>query len=484
MNKYKKYFVVFLCTTVIEAVFIVVLLVQRRETHKNVNKYQQENVLEAVSLPRLAEPLSPTVSLQPTSPLQSTDTTQQTSQPQARQPKTQKTPEPVEKSGERSARAITSAILRTLGQQPQPDETSEKNLVDSTQLLFDKEAPLKERRQAAWALAKNGSNEALAELEKAFLDSDTPIYLKAAIVEALGHSPNPLGKELILTAIEDDNEVVARAAIRGLSAIGDEEAVSTLSDVMLSADVSSSVISEATMGLGNIDSPSAYNVLVDAYYKTTPGNTDVKEDIIMALGQRDISETGEFLQIIMDENAADPSLRLAVVEAIEDAKGDTSSFLLHNLYDKDSEVRAEAAWALAVADEPGHISEELQKLLLIEEDAEVRKRLYQALDNQENTDIDAAAQIIFEETDSDARLAGYDFLAKNLGASANKNLMKWFEEIAVPELREVALTAEKSSTRLGAVITLKKANTTESYRALEEISAKSTDAKVIKAIGN
>lgn len=478
MNKYKKFFFVFLCTTLIEAVFIIVLLAQRGETRKNENKYQQENTLETVSLPRRVEPSKPKVTLQPKG------TTQQTLPPQTEQPKTQKIPEPIEKSGERSKRAITSAILRTLGQQSKADEISEEKLVDSTQMLLDKTASLKDRRQAVWTLAKNGSNAALAELEKAFWDNDTPTYLKAAIVEALGYSPSPRGKELIFTALENDDDAVACAAIRGLSAIGDEEAVSTLSNIVLSTNESSNVLSEAALGLGNIDSPSAYNALVNAYYKTTPGNTDLKEDIITALGQRDIAETGEFLQKILDENTANPSLRLAIVEAVEDAKGDTSSFLLRNLHDKDSEVRAEAAWALAVADEPGNIAEELQKLLLTEKDAEVRKRLYQALDNQESANIDAAAQIIFQETDSDARLAGYDFLAKNLALSASEYSIEQFEKIAVPELREAALTAKNSNTRLGAVITLKRANTTESYRALEEISAKSTDMKVIKAIGN
>jgi HEAT repeat protein len=489
MNKYKKYFIVFLCASLVEAVFIIILLAQRGDIRKSGNKHRQENISEAVGLLRpTGLLLNPQVQLrhggplEPRGQLQTSIPTQQIPH-QPEQSKTQQILDLTEKSSERSVRAIVSAVFGTLGRQSEPNELSKEKLADSMLLLFDKEASLKERRQAAWTLAKNGSTENLLELEKAFLDSDTPIYLKAAIVEALGYSPNPLGKKLILTAIKDDNDVVVRAAIRGLSVIGDEEAVSKLSDIVVSTNESSAVTSEAALGLGKINHPDAYNALINAYYdKTITRNDDFEEDIIAALGQRDISETSQFFQKILDENTANPSLRLAIIEAVEDAEGDTSSFLLHNLHDNDSEVRAAACWALATASESGLITKELQELLLTEEDAKVRKRLYQALGNQENTDVDATAQIIFKETDSDARLAGYDFLAKNLGPSENADVREWFEKAAVPELREVALTADKSGSRLGAVITLKRANTIESHRALEEILAKSADTEVIKAI--
>jgi HEAT repeat protein len=488
MNKYKKYFIVFLCASLVEAVFIIILLAQRGDIRKSGNKHRQENISEAVGLLRpTGLLLNPQVQLrhggplEPRGQLQTSIPTQQIPH-QPEQSKTQQILDLTEKSSERSVRAIVSAVFGTLGRQSEPNELSKEKLADSMLLLFDKEASLKERRQAAWTLAKNGSTENLLELEKAFLDSDTPIYLKAAIVEALGYSPNPLGKKLILTAIEDDNDVVVRAAIRGLSVIGDEEAVSKLSDIVVSTDASSTVISEAALGLGKINSPDAYDTLVSAYYSAIPENADFREDIIAALGQRDISETSQFFQKILDENTANPSLRLAIIEAVEDAKGDISSFLLNNLHDKDSEVRAAACWALATASESGLITKELQELLLTEEDAGVRKRLYQALGNQESADIDTTAQIIFKETDSDTRLTGYDFLAKKLVSSKNADLMEWFDKAAVPELREVALTADKSGSRLGAVITLKRANTIESHRALEEILAKSADTEVIKAI--
>lgn len=470
----KKHLVLFLFAAFIAAFigagFVISLLGQKEDTRKTADKHQQESVLKTT----IGSP-------QFTDAPQATDSPQPTSNFQSKQPKIQQSRDPIE---EVVKEEILSAVFGVITGQLASDEPSEEELKDMIGVLFDKGASLKDRRQCAWALAKNGDPEVLLELEKILLLQDTPGYLKAAIAEGLGYSSNPEGKKLILSALEDEDDTVVRGAIRGLSVIGDEEAIAILSDIVPSNEASSSVIAEAAAGLGKIDHPEAYNILVDAYNDTTIStNTDFKENIIAALGQRDISETGEFFQKILDEDAKDHELRLTTIEAIQESQSDTSSFLLKYLDDQDSEIRAEAACALATVDEPGDITDELQRHLAKEEDPEVRKRLYQALGNQENVDIDAVAVTIFEEHDSDARLAGYDFLAGNIGVPENARLREQFEKTAIPELQEIALSSERLNVRLSAVVTLKRANTMESFNALEEIASKSSDMKVVEATG-
>ena len=146
-------------------------------------------------------------------------------------------------------------------------------------------------------------------------------------------------------------------------------------------------------------------------------------------------------------------------------------------------MRAEAAWALAAADDPGDISREIETYLAQEQDAEVRKRLYQALGNQENPDLNVVNDMVYNEPDLDARLAGYDVLAKNINSLEDKNLITQFNETAIPELQEAALSSKHLNSRLSAVMVLKKANTKEANLALKKIAEKSTDKNVVKAVG-
>jgi HEAT repeat protein len=353
-------------------------------------------------------------------------------------------------------------------------------------VVLDVDASLNDRCKAARTLVKGADTETLLALKGAFLDPDSPGHLKAAIVEGLGYSSDPQAKEFILSALEDKDDVVVRGAIRGLSVIGDNDAISELSNILLSTDAPHRVVLEAAMGLGRIDLPGTYEILVGAYHDATIlGTEDFKEGILAALGQRRIAETAAFFQEILDDSTTPSSLRIAVIEAVEDAQGDTSPFLLNNLRDKESEVRAAVASALAIVDEPGNVAGELQTLLAEEKDADVRKRLYEALGNQksEDVDIDSVAVKIFAESDLEARLAGYSLLAEHVRTAENAVLQEQFETIAVPSLRETALTADRLSTRLSAVIALKKTGTAKSRSALEEIAAVSSDERVVKATG-
>ena len=374
-----------------------------------------------------------------------------------------------------------SAILGQMTGQSEINGLSEAELLD---ILFDTAASLKERRRAAFALAKSGGADILPRLEEMLSMEDTAPYLKAAILEGLGYSDQPQAKDLIVAMLQDENDVVVRGAIKGLSATGNQEAVSLLSNIMSSEGRSDSVIAEAALGLGKIDHPDAFKLLVDAYNEAAASeNNDRLDDIVAALGYRDITESGDFFKKIINAKTTDPSIRLAAIEAIQDAEGDTGSIFLSGLNDTDSDVRAEAAWALAAADDPGDISREIETYLVQEQDAEVRKRLYQALGNQENPDLNVVNDMVYNEPDLNARVAGYDLLAKNISSLEDENLITQFNETAIPELQEVALSSKYLNTRLSAVMVLKKANTKEANLALKKIAGESTDMKVVKAVG-
>ena len=165
-------------------------------------------------------------------------------------------------------------------------------------VVLDKGALLKDRREAAWILAKGGDAETLSALKQILADPAAAPDLKAAIIEGLAYSNDPQKKEVFLSALAEKNEIVARAAIKGLSSAGDQESVDILSGIAGFPDEPGILVSEAIAGLGKSSNPSAYQKLVDLYNESAGkdnSDSDSREEIIAAMGQRDISETGGFL---------------------------------------------------------------------------------------------------------------------------------------------------------------------------------------------
>jgi HEAT repeat protein len=478
--------VILVCVSVV-AVFLILNKYKSFES----NQAKSGGILEAAHSDKTQSPM---VQVNSPSPPQSTDTVNSISTQQAlplsqdnlsdQSGEVNTSLSMKDRQTETKKEATVSEVLSMLTRQPKYSNLSAEESAKKLATLLDKGASLKECRKAAWILAKEGDTKTLSALKQILADPTSAPDLKTAIVEGIAYSADPQKKEVFLSALNDQSEAVARAAIKGLAVIGDEDCVSVLSDIAWSPDESSNIRSEAIMSLGKIPDPAAYKSLVDLYGESaSQNNADSQEKIITALGQRDIAETGAFFDQILKGKEADPTLRVAVAESLEGAQGDVSPFLVNMLHDEDSEVRAAAAWTLATREEPGNVSQEIQALLGTEADPEVRMRLYQAMGNQENINIDAVAPAILNESDPEARSAGYDLLAKSIGSSENADLKGQFDKAIVPELKETALTADKLNSRLGAIISLRRANTEQSYRALEEIAAQSKDSRVVQATG-
>lgn len=391
-----------------------------------------------------------------------------------------------ELSGEEVVRKkILSAVRDALVQKSpfegmSPQEARKAGL----SVLLDEKSPPRDRRRAAAFLARDPNSIGLDAWSGLLADPDFPPYLKATVAEGLGHWSNPRCKDLLLTALADQNEMVARGAIKGLSAMGGKDAIAVLSDVMYSPDVSPEVRSEVAMGLGRIEDPEAMDVLVNAYNGPAfVDDVEFRGEIVSAIGQRDSpQETTAFLQNVMDDETADSSLRVAAIAAMEDYPGEVGPLLLRALASEDSEVREEAAWVLAAAEQPGDLSAAIQDLLVQEPDAAVRRRLYQALSNQETVDIPSVKMRVQQESDPMARMSGYGLILERLKEVENPAIRQWANAVIIPEMCQVILEADTASARLEAVIALQKAQTSEAAAALKNVAAVTSDQRVIDAI--
>lgn len=219
-------------------------------------------------------------------------------------------------------------------------------------VMLDKSLSQEKRRQAARALAKIGSEEAMASI-KAALTSDTPPYVKAAIAEGLGESPNPESNDLLRSLVQAKNETLARAAERGLALRGDAEAVNTLGNLLFDSQTTLGVRTEAALALGDVDLPSAQDLLTRAVNQIQ--DEDVVESVLDGLARRPFSQTEEFFRNYLNSPEVSPDFKVLAIQSITDSDGDVAPFLLGYLNDANPDVRAAAKDALNFLSPPGSV---------------------------------------------------------------------------------------------------------------------------------
>jgi len=176
-------------------------------------------------------------------------------------------------------------------------------------------------------------------------------------------------------------------------------------------------------------------------------------------------------------------MKVTALEAIGQAQGDASTFLASIAKDQSqpADVRAAAAWAMSTTETEGTEGAQLTAMLQTETDPDVRRRLYQALANQESFDVGSVQAMVQKETDPSVLLAGMDLLAKSLRENPSSSLQSFFDQTATPQLKNLALNDQAAQDRMAAVIALVRAGTPDSLAVLQDLAQQSTDPKVAQS---
>ena len=124
---------------------------------------------------------------------------------------------------------------------------------------------------------------------------------------------------------------------------------------------------------------------------------------------------------------------------------------------------------------------ELLGLLQKETNTEVRERLYQALDRQEEVDPASVLELAKKEPSGTARVAALNLLAGIVGSSPEGEPLNYFQTTALPELKQLALGSGNIQEELASVLALGRSGTPEAISALNEIAQGAKDARVVKA---
>lgn len=377
--------------------------------------------------------------------------------------------------------AATDKAVPTEPSPAQAASDAKQKVKDLVSALNDTSKPIKDRKQAMKALAQIASAEALAALKTALQSG--PDDLRAAIAESLGECTTAECTATLLGLLNDPNQAVVEAAIKGLAQQGSPQAVEALTKLLYDSSRSSALRGEVAAALGTVSQPGIVDTLSQAAANIS--DPEIVTQIVNALGGRDFAETQAFFQTYLRNPNISSELRVEAVEALSHAQGDPSAFLATIASDVDSDVRVAAAWAMSATETSGNAGAQLLSLLQSEQDPDVRLRLYQALRNQESFDPGLALATVQKETDPSARVAGLGMLAKNLRDNPTPELQSFFDQTAAQELKQMALSGEDPHDRMAAVIALTRAATTPSAQAaLVEVAQQSNDPKVKQSAGN
>ena len=234
-------------------------------------------------------------------------------------------------------------------------------------------------------------------------------YGEFQIAFALGSA---VRKQALRAVLDSRDPNVVKAAIASLSAMGGEDVAHDLARILADPKRSTAVRMAAAEGLCTIGSWTARQAIPDAL-KAFSGDDSATQQLWRSLGQLSFPMVADVFEAYLAAPDSPQGLRVNAAEALANSSPEAVPYLLALAQsDSDPTLRAAAAWAISMHQESTDLAPGLSELIQGEADADVRRRLYEALLPQQ--DIPAATLIpqVMQEEDFAARIAGFNAIGK------------------------------------------------------------------------
>ena len=276
-----------------------------------------------------------------------------------------------------------------------------------------------------------------------------------------------------LLEIGSDEQV--ESAIEILASLGGSEAISLLSSLGRDANWPNKLRTQALDALGNIGTDEAKDTLLTLLGCIS--DPSLRAKVVTILGHNPSNDAVQALTKILNSHDPSPEVRAAAAEGL----GQTTPAVLPVLKDlvasdPDPDVRANAAWAISTLGSGQSFGPDLASMAQREQDADVRRRIYEALLAQSDNQSGSLLPLINSETDHSALVAGFNALGDAVGrGSVSQDVATTFDSQIVPELTQIALSDDESvNLRTRAVFALRRAGTDVAIQALAQISQTQT----------
>ncbi len=338
--------------------------------------------------------------------------------------------------------------------------------------FLDENVPMSERRIHAYRLARERTAAADAALRKVMAGAAAAD--KAYMAELIGKTRVPGAQKWLWPLLEDSDESVVLAAIRGLSMIGGDKVTSGLESVLAELERPEKVRIEAAVALGRIGSDLSQSALLDALARDS--TEELTTEILRGLGRSDFTRISPVFSSYLAAPSTTPEMRVVAVEALADSSNEAIGFLMEKAAgDPDSEVRAAAAWAVSAHQTVNHIGGQLADMAASEPEPDVRRRLYEAMLCQAQIPADSILPKVMAEEDAAARIAGFNVLGNLARQQPSSEARKLFDRQVATELRELATGANSLNLQMRAVFALRRAGTPAAMQALATIEAEGAE---------
>jgi len=294
--------------------------------------------------------------------------------------------------------------------------------------------------------------------------------------------PEDLRRQAALGLLQQGNDRLSTIAIHGLGTLGDEGSRAELSAILHNKPTARGLRLHAAAALGRIGSPQAAQDLVDAFEEFSGEEEQTR--LLDALGHCPFPVVDSTFREFLADPASPDELRVAATEALSNSSAEAVPFL-QNLAasDPDADVREMAAWAISTREPGGQLGPELARMIGIEPEPDVRRRLYEGLLVQAENPAESLLPTIQAEDDPAARIAAINAVGDAVGRGRPTSLASPFDAEMVPELETVAMGESSLNLRMRAVFALRRAGTPASKAALARISS-THSPEIAKAAAN
>jgi HEAT repeat protein len=338
--------------------------------------------------------------------------------------------------------------------------------------FLDEDTAMSERRIHAFRLARERTAAADAALRKVMACAAAAD--KAYMAELIGKTRDSSAQKWLWPLLDDSDESVVLAAIRGLSIIGGDKVTSGLGSVLANHEKPEKVRIEAAVALGRIGSDLSQSALLDALSQVS--SEELTTEILRGLGQSDFNRISPVFSSYLAAPSTTPEMRVVAVESLAHSSNEAIGFLMETAAgDTDSEVRASAAWAISAHQTVNHIGGFLADMAVAEPEPDVRRRLYEAMLFQAQIPADSILPKVMAEEDAAARIAGFNVLGNLARQQPSSETREIFDRQVATELRELATGEYSLNLQMRAVFALRRAGTPAAMQALAAIEAGGTE---------
>ena len=336
-------------------------------------------------------------------------------------------------AGQRLPPALVDFAAGGSGAEPVPRFKNEFQDHLSSAHLLDPSLSPNQRLALARQLGERGN----PRLWQDALATMLPEEVRETLLYAIGCSGRREAGDFLRVYLDNPEQGIRRATIRGLAATGSTEDAKFLGQWMEISGLPIEESTEIALALGGSLASNATGILLEAYPKAE--TDELGECILLALAQRPFTQTYTFFFQLLADEKANPKRRKEALQALAQFDTVSEEFFDPYLRSADPEVRSGAYLALGALS-AWNTGIRLLGALQFETDVGARVSLWEALGMQPIGNSAEVSRLALAENEPATKILAGKVVARSLqGRASDDSAVVEFGRVWAPELTRLAI---------------------------------------------